>query len=209
MKTVEQLAQVTNPTLVRAMGAVRRFVITLTDRALWQVAGVLMPDGREAHRSEIFGGIGFYARPPAGVEAEAIAVMVGDATVPTIVGVRDEATRAAVVGDIRADESAMYNSQALVYVKDDGTIEARSKLGLVQPTIRGTAYRTAEDALITAIQTAITAINAYAVAIKPIADPTNVATPVLTTALITTFQTAVAAFQSASSTYTTTVLKVE
>lgn len=133
MKTVEQLAQSTNPALVRAFGSIRRFVVTLTDSAIWQVAGVLMPDGREAMRAEVFGVVGVYARPPANVEAEVIAVMVGDATTPTVVGVRDEQTRAAAVSDIEADESALYNTLARVYVKDDGTIEARTHAGIAVP----------------------------------------------------------------------------
>lgn len=129
MKTVEQLAQSTNPALVRAFGAIRRLVVTLTDTAIWQIAGVLMPDGREAMRAEVFSGVGFYARPPAGAEVDAIVVMGGDATNPAIVGLRDEKTRAAVVGGMKPDEAALYNTLGLVYVKDDGTIEARSKNG--------------------------------------------------------------------------------
>lgn len=139
MKTVEQLAQSTNPTLVRAFGAIRRFAIALTDTAIWQVAGVLMPDGREAMRAELFGSVGIFARPPTGAEVDAIGVMVGDATTPTLVGVRDEQTRAAVVGDLKPDETALYNSKALVHAKDDGRIQARS--------VGGTAKRlaTVED----------------------------------------------------------------
>ena len=68
-------------------------------------------------------------------------------------------------------------------------------------------YRSHEDTLITAIRTAFAAINTYAVAIKPVADPSNAATPALTTALTTTFQAAVTAFNAAASTYLTTVLK--
>jgi phage gp45-like len=155
MKTVEQLAQVTDPALVRAYGAIRRFVVTLTDSARWQIAGVLMPDGREAHRAEVFSGVGFYSRPPADVQTEAVVVMSGDASNQLVVAVRDEKTRAAVVGDLKADESAIYNSVALVYVKADGTIEARSK--------SGTALRlmTVADglALVDAIRDAATVAN--------------------------------------------------
>lgn len=129
MKTVEQLNRTIAPDVVRAYGAIRRFVISLTDEVRWQLVGVLMPDGPEAHRAEVFGGIGIYARPPAGVEAEAIAVMSGDANAPAIVGIREEQTRAAVAGNLQPDETALYNSKALVYVRQDGTIEARSKGG--------------------------------------------------------------------------------
>lgn len=156
MKTVEQLAQSTNPALVRAFGAIRRFAVTLTDRAIWQVAGVLMPDGRETLRAEVFGGVGFSARPPSDSDAEAIVAMGGGATNPVIVAVRDEKTRAAVAGDLQPDESAMFNSQAIIVTKADGTIEARSANG----TAVELALKSDLDALRAALLTAVIALGA-------------------------------------------------
>src|SRR5690242_18110517 len=129
MKTVQELRRDTEPWNVRAFGAIRKLVIALTDKAIWQVVGVLMPDGPEVFRAEVFGGIGHAARPPSGVQAEAIAAMVADANVPVIVAVRDEQTRAASVADLAADETATYNTLARLHVKADGKIEARTHGG--------------------------------------------------------------------------------
>lgn len=60
-------------------------------------------------------------------------------------------------------------------------------------TIKGSTYRTAEDTL-------LTALNTYIAAIQAIADPTGVATTTLTTAINN--------FQAAASTYLTTKAKV-
>lgn len=133
-RTIEQLAQSTNPAMVRAFGAIRRFVVTLTDRAIWQIAGVVMPDGRETLRAELFGGVGFYARPSANGSPEAMVVMAnGDATNPMIIAVRDEKTRQAIVaalgGEPAPDTTFVNNSVALVLIKPDGTIEARTAAG--------------------------------------------------------------------------------
>jgi len=67
--------------------------------------------------------------------------------------------------------------------------------------LRAESYRTAEDALINAMTVAFNAIQIYAVAIKPVADPSNAATPALVTAMTTTWTAAVAAFTGAAATY--------
>jgi len=130
MKTTEQLNQATNPALVRAFGAVRRMIVTLSSGVLWQLAGVRLPDGTtEARKAEVFGGIGFASRPSSSGKPEAIAIAVGDANTPVIVGLRDEKTRAAVAGALGLDETAMFNTVAIMLIKSDGTIEARSPGG--------------------------------------------------------------------------------
>jgi hypothetical protein len=77
------------------------------------------------------------------------------------------------------------------------------------PVILGDQLRTAQNALNSALLTALAAVNSYAVAVKAIADPTNVATPVLTTALVTAFGTAKTAYETAWPSYLSTIVKVK
>ncbi|MBA2718937.1 MAG: hypothetical protein H0U52_06820 [Chloroflexi bacterium] len=105
--------------------------ITLTSKALWQLTGFTLPDGDvETQKAEAFTGIGFFARPPSSGKPEAIVIMVNDAQNPVVIAVRDEKTRAAIVGALEQDESAIFNTRALVVIKADGTIEARSASGV-------------------------------------------------------------------------------
>ena len=133
MRSKAALLESTDPRWIRVAGMVRRMAISLTTKVLWQLVGFRLPDGStEVANAEAFTGIGFYARPPRSGDPEAIVVSVGDATAPMIVAVRDEKTRAAIVGVLKVGESAMYTDKALVYVRDDGTIEARSAGGSAQ-----------------------------------------------------------------------------
>lgn len=130
--TVKDLAKVTDPFMRRVAATARRFVVT-GSRAIWQLTGVQLLDGnRETFLSEVFSGIGFYSRPSATGKPEAVTVAVGGANAPVIVATRDEQTRASVA-DLSADETAIFNSQSTVVVKDDGTIEARSSGGVAVP----------------------------------------------------------------------------
>lgn len=120
---------VTNPDKRSLRSMVRRLAVVATSRVLWQLTGVRNLDGTtEALSVEVFPGIGFYARPPAGSKPEAVVVNVGGANAPAIVATRDEQTRKAVA-DLAEDEAAMFNSTGGVFVKADGTIEARSVAG--------------------------------------------------------------------------------
>lgn len=123
-----------DPTMQALKGAIRRMAITLTTKALWQLAGFRQADGTtETRMAEVFSGIGFYARPPSSGSPEAVVTMLGaDSASPVVVATRDEATRAAVAGGLAADETMVFTSQAVVYVKADGTIEIRSHNGSAQ-----------------------------------------------------------------------------
>lgn len=117
-----------------ALGMIRRMAVTLTSRAFWQVAGHRLLDGTiETRDAEVFSGVGFYARPPADGNPEAIVAFVGGAGSPIVIAVRDEKTRQAVAGAIAAGETAVFNSSSLVLIKADGTIEIRSAAGLAAP----------------------------------------------------------------------------
>lgn len=124
MKSVEQLRAVIDRGRVAAAGAVRRMAITLTSRALWQLAGFELEE-REVVTAEPFLGIGFASRPPSSGKPEAIVVMVGDAKNPMIVAVRDEATRAAIAGALKLGETMVYTDKVFAHLKEDGTLEAR------------------------------------------------------------------------------------
>lgn len=134
MSNAKNFAAITDPLLAKLKGALRRMAITATHGAIWRLAGYRMPNGTtETMPAEVFSGIGFFARPPKGADAEAAVVNIGGATAPVIVATRDEATRRAVAGAIADDETAVHNSKAIMIIKADGTIEARSPGGIAQP----------------------------------------------------------------------------
>jgi len=68
-----------------------------------------------------------------------------------------------------------------------------------------TTYLTAESTLLTAQSVFLGLLSAYAVTIQPIADPTNVATPILT-AGIATLQAAITARTTSVSTFASTAV---
>lgn len=156
--TAAALAQEVAPLIRRVLGSIRKMVVELTGSvanadtkgSIWTVRGY---DGvGEKFPAEVFPGVGVYGRPPDPtssnrVQTEAVVINSGDAKNPMIVATRDERTRKASVGDLAADETAIYNSQAKVHVMADGTIEARS--------IGGTAVPLATKADLEALRDAI------------------------------------------------------
>lgn len=128
--TVQGLREETGRAANAAFGAIRRMAITLTSRVLWQLTGFDLGDGnKETVNGELFTGIGFFAKPPSSGAPEAIAVAVGGAKTMVILGVRDQKTLAQVAGAINQDEAMVFGSQAIVYVKNDGTVEIRTPGG--------------------------------------------------------------------------------
>lgn len=193
----------------RLRGMLRRMVVRATKRVLWQLEGHKLPNGvTEPAEAEVFSGVGFYARPRTSSRAEAIMAAIGDAQHVVIIATRDEDLRKrwASALDRSADVAAMFNSAAITLIKDS-TVEIRSRTGelLVEPTIKATTYRTAEDTLLTALSTVMAAISTFA------ANCTGPTAPQLTAlqGAITTFAAAITAFQATASAYLTTVLKVE
>jgi hypothetical protein len=131
--TAADFAKVLDPLTRRLAGMLRRVGIDTTKITRvpgWKVLGYLLPDGkRESFTAEVFPGIGFYARPPAGARAEAVVQMIHGADNPVIVATRDERTRADVAGGIAEDETMLHNSESVLYIKADGSIEARTAGG--------------------------------------------------------------------------------
>lgn len=130
--TIAELARITDPLLRRLIGAIRRMTVTVTSKTLWQLSGYQV-DKVETLPAEPFTGIGFYSRPPASGKPEAIAVFAGGAKSPAIVATRDEDTRKAVAGGIAADETIVFSSAAVVYVRANGTVEVRTPSGTALP----------------------------------------------------------------------------
>jgi phage gp45-like len=115
-------------------GMVRRMAITLTNGGVWRAIGHLLLDSRtrEARDAEVFGGIGFAARPKAGANAEAIVVFPGGSSNPVIIATRDEDARRAVASldqDSDQDSTAMFNRSTIILIKPDGTVEIRASGG--------------------------------------------------------------------------------
>lgn len=131
-RTSQDFAQETSEFRRYVYGMIRRFAITLTETARWQLLGQSGGAGGDEILSDVpaFTGIGFYARPPSsGGNPEAIGVGVGGTRTTVIIAARDEATRQAVVGDVPPDSAAMFNTKAVIVINPDGTVEIRSPGG--------------------------------------------------------------------------------
>ncbi len=123
----------TSPAQRDARGMVRRFVVNLTTGTLWRTVGhLLLAGARELHDAEVFSGVGFYARPKVGHNAEAVVVFPGGAANPIIIATRDEDARKAMA-KLNADETAVFNSTTVIVIKKDGTVEIRAGSGTAQP----------------------------------------------------------------------------
>lgn len=115
------------------LGAIRRMAVNLTSGSFWRVLGhLLFGNVREQHDAEVFSGIGFYARPKAGANAEAIVAFVGGASNPIIIATRDEDARKAIA-QLDDDSTAMFNTATIIVIKPDGTVEIRTAAGVAHP----------------------------------------------------------------------------
>ncbi len=121
-------------------GMVRRMIVTRTRTARWQVTGHKLLDGNtETRDAELFGGVGFHARPNEDDDTEAIvAFPAGGQGGPIIVAVRQEARRRVVTTDLAAAETQIHNSATgsaatIIRIKADGTVEIRSLAGVALP----------------------------------------------------------------------------
>jgi phage gp45-like len=97
--------------------------VLASEAGFWQVEGY---DGERTSDLEVFQNVGYTSRPKAGSDGEVILGRVGAKSGhPVVLAARDRTTEPT----IDPDETAIHNSLALVYIKDDGTIEARTKAG--------------------------------------------------------------------------------
>ncbi len=114
-------------TQARALaGLVRHVAVTLTSGDFWQTIGHLLLDSatQETAFAPPFSGIGFYARPPAGANVEAIQAHPGGPGNPVLIAMREEATRKKVAGFALQDETFVYNSQVAIRLTSGGQIQA-------------------------------------------------------------------------------------
>jgi hypothetical protein len=132
--TTKEWRDETSPERRGMMGSVRYMAVKLTEGATWQVLGHLLPDAKtpEARQAQHFSGIGFFARPAAGANAEAVVVFPGGASNPIIVATRDEDARKAIA-ELPQNSTAMFNRLTIVIIKPDGTVEIRASGGTASP----------------------------------------------------------------------------
>lgn len=149
---------------------VRRLRISASSGALWVLSGASDFDGNvESERAEAFEGIGFASRPAAGDNAEAIVAKVGgESGHPVIVATRNRDAFKNLESEegLAEDESALYNSSAMVKASDDGFVDLGSIGGTRQP------FATLEDVVsLKEIFTAwVTAPNDGGAALKTLLD---------------------------------------
>jgi phage gp45-like len=117
-----------------SLGMVRRMAIKLTSGTFWQALGHLLLDSTtpETRDVEVFSGIGFYARPKAGANVEAMVVFPAGASNPVVIATRDEDARKAVA-NLDQDSTAMFNRSTIIVCKPDGTVEIKLPGGTPQP----------------------------------------------------------------------------
>lgn len=183
---------------------------------------------------EVVQPLGLYARPVLSTLTEALVARHADK--PVILAIMDKGRSAQAVeeGEVRLYGPGSANAAAVIRIRANGAIEVTSVTntnitivaggtGVVvmqngsQAFIRGNDYSTvlstflsADNTFLSALATVFGALSTYAIAIQPIADPTNTATPVLTGAIativtaITTRTTAGTAFSNSSSTWLST-----
>lgn len=114
-----------------AAGMIRLMKLSLTDGFFWRVIGHLLMDNRtqETRDAEVFGVLGFYSRPKAGANADAIVVNAAGSANPVIIGTRDEDLRKAVAV-LAQGQTAMCNRATIILCKEDGTVEIRTPGGV-------------------------------------------------------------------------------
>jgi phage baseplate assembly protein V len=188
--TLDQLRHLLRPVATRMANAIVRGVVQLVDDSVkQQIIQIGALAGETIDATENFQPYGMSSVPLPGAETVTIFPN-GDRGHPLTVAVSDRRYRP--TGG-QPGEVVMYTDEGdairlgrghVVTVATSGTIKLGSS-SASQGAIKGTQRDSAE-------QTFLTALNTYAVAIKAISDPGNVATPVLTAA-ITAFKSAVTA----------------
>ena len=134
-RSSQDFAQETSAFRRFVYGMIRKFAVTLTDTARWQLLGQRGGAGGDEilPNIESFTGIGFYSRPASSGNPEAIAVAVGGTRTTVVIAARDEAMRQAIAGSIAAGETAMFNPHVIVLCKANGTVEIRAGDGAAAP----------------------------------------------------------------------------
>lgn len=128
--TIAEARRAVSSAIRDVAGMLRRMTIKLTKGGTWQMMGHILLGGElESRQVDAFSGIGNFARPKAGANAEAIVAFIAGAQNPVAIALRDEDLRKLVAGGLGQDEHMVANTVAILYLKNDGTIEARSPGG--------------------------------------------------------------------------------
>lgn len=198
---LRQIVELIRPTRNRIRNVVARAVIGIVDESKkLQLVQLGILKGEDGDGAENFQGFGFKSVPLPG--AEAVTVFPdGDRGVALVVATEDRRHRPT---GWNGGEAGLYNAfGVLVRLKDDGTatvVGATVKLGseaATEAAVKGTAYRTAEDIMLTAVGAAFTALAA---------DPALAAG---TKTACTAGTTAITTFQAAAASYLAVKVKVE
>lgn len=209
-----QLRHLLGPLATRIANTVARGVVQLVDDEtklqLLQV-GVIADETIDG--AEHFQPYGFSSVPLPGAEA-AMLFPNGDRGHAIALGVSDRRYRP--TGG-QGGEVFLYTDEGDVIRLGRGHVISLATSGEVRlgsdsaidGAIKGTQRNIAEQTFLTALNTAFAAINAYAVAIKAVADPSNAVTPALTTALTTAVSSAITAFAAAAEAAVSTKVKLE
>jgi phage gp45-like len=141
-RKAEQARQATQREAVELRNLIRRLAISASEGGIWQLLG---PDDEVMADVEVFQGIGYASRPESSsTGAEAVVVKIGGKlTHPVVIATRDESTRV----DLDEDETAIFNSTAIVKVKADGTIEIGSHGGTFESLATKADVQTIRDEL--------------------------------------------------------------
>jgi hypothetical protein len=141
--SIKELAERTDKVLIQLRGLARRMAVTVTTQAAaWALEGVrVSATNVERVTAELFSGIGFYARPAANGKPEAAMLNIGSAKHPVIVATRDlgalKAIAQTIGGGPAAGETIVFAAAggAVLYLKADGSIEARAGAGEARVTV--------------------------------------------------------------------------
>lgn len=128
------------------LGRVRRMLIGVTSRFLWQLIGHRQLDGKtETREAEVFGGAGMISRP-GGRNAEAVVIFQGEgASAPLVVGIRDQQMAAALaaaltggalnLGELAIGAGVDGTVACLLHMRADGTVEVRTPSGVAKELV--------------------------------------------------------------------------
>ena len=196
--------------------ASRAIVSLVNDSAKIQALQLDVLTGETRGGVERFQEYGFTSVPLEG--AEAVVLFVGGRRDHgLVVAVDDRRNRLA---GLQPGEVAVYTDEGdSVVIKRGGTVEvtAATKVVVASPLVelagasdaayRGTAHRSADASLSSALATFAAALGTYAAAIKTITDPPGTATGALASA-ITAFNAAVTAYEAAAQAALSTKVKL-
>lgn len=186
--TLDQLRHLMRPIATRVANSVARAVVSLVDDSkMLQLLQLDVLEGETIDGAEHHQPYGLSSIPLAGAEA-VVVFPNGDRGHPLVVAVSDRRHRP-TGGE--PGEVSIYTDEGDVIRLGRGHVISLVTSGQVRlgsasaadAAIKGTTRNTAE-------QTFLTALDVYVSAIQPIADPLNVATPVIKAA-IAAFKTAV------------------